>query len=105
MQPPTSVKDVQKLAGCLAALSRFISRLGQKALSFFKLLHASDKFEWVQEADEAFVELETFLTTPPVLTAPQPRETFLIYIAATNHVVSTTIIVERDEPGRAYRVQ
>ena len=32
---PTDLKQVQKLAGCVAALSRFISRLGEKALPLF----------------------------------------------------------------------
>ena len=30
MKWPTCVKDIQKLTGCMAALSRFISRLGEK---------------------------------------------------------------------------
>ena len=30
MRPPRNVKDVQKVTGCMAALSRFISRLGKK---------------------------------------------------------------------------
>jgi hypothetical protein len=38
MQPPVRIKDVQKLTGCLAALSQFISRLVERALSFFKIL-------------------------------------------------------------------
>ena len=38
MGPPRSVKDVQKLTGCMAALNCFISRLGEKGLPFFKLL-------------------------------------------------------------------
>jgi hypothetical protein len=38
MQAPTSIKDVQKLTGCMAALNRFISRLGERGLPFFKLL-------------------------------------------------------------------
>ena len=29
---PTDLKQIQKLTGCVAALSRFISRLGEKAL-------------------------------------------------------------------------
>ena len=33
-----------------------------------------------------------------------PDETLLIYIAATSHVVSTTIVVEREEAGHAYKV-
>ena len=39
------------------------------------------------------------------MTAAQPDETLLIYIAATSHVVSTAIIVEREEVGNAYKVQ
>jgi hypothetical protein len=38
MQPPTCVKHVKKLTGCLAAPNRFISKLGERALPFFKLL-------------------------------------------------------------------
>ena len=35
---PTNLKQVQKLAGCVGALSRFISRLGEKALPLYRLL-------------------------------------------------------------------
>ena len=35
MKPLTCVKDVQKLTGCMVALSRFISQLGEKGLLFF----------------------------------------------------------------------
>ena len=38
MQAPTTIKDVQKLTGCMASLNRFISRLGERGLPFFKLL-------------------------------------------------------------------
>ena len=44
MKPPTCVCDVQRLAGCVAAISRFMSRLGEKALPFYKLLKKGDKF-------------------------------------------------------------
>jgi len=43
------------------------------------------------------VQLKTFLTSPPVLTAPQPNEDLLLYIAATDQVISTVLVVERDE--------
>jgi hypothetical protein len=35
---PNDLKDVQRLTGCVAAVSRFISRLGEKALSPYKLM-------------------------------------------------------------------
>jgi hypothetical protein len=38
MKPPESLHDVQKLMGCLAALSRFISCFSIMGLPFFKLL-------------------------------------------------------------------
>jgi hypothetical protein len=38
MKLPQSLDDVQKLMGCMTALSRFISRLGIRGLTFFKLL-------------------------------------------------------------------
>jgi len=54
MKPPRCKKDLMKLTGCMAALSQFISRLGDKGLPFFKLLRKSDKFEWNKEAVVAF---------------------------------------------------
>jgi len=64
------MKDVLKLTRCMAALSHFISRLGEKGLPFFKLLKASDKFIWTEEASMAFTQLKIFLTSPLVLTTP-----------------------------------
>ena len=89
----------------MVALSRFISRLGEKGLPFFKLLKASERFSWSEEADSAFEQLKLFLTKPPIMIAPRPDETLLIYITATSRVVSTAIVVEREEAGHAYKVQ
>jgi hypothetical protein len=44
MDAPKAIKDVQKLTSCMAALNRFISRLGEWGLPFFKLLKSHDKF-------------------------------------------------------------
>jgi len=78
----------------MAALSRFIDRLGEKGLPFFKLLKASKIFARTEEADEAFTQLKAFLTFPTFLTAPQPNEVLLLYIAATDRVVSTVLVVQ-----------
>jgi hypothetical protein len=44
MEAPRSQKKVQRLTGCMTALSRFISRLGDKGMPFYKLLKKVDKF-------------------------------------------------------------
>jgi ribonuclease HI len=45
------------------------------------------------------------LSTPPVLVTPKEKEPLLLYIAATHQVVSTVLVVERSEEGKAHRVQ
>ena len=47
---PTDLKQVQKLMGCVEALSRFISILGEKALPLYCLLRRTDNFEWTDAA-------------------------------------------------------
>ena len=105
MKRPERIHDVQKLTGCLAALSRFISRLGEKALPLYRLMKKSESFEWNAEAEAAFGQLKALLSTQPVLAAPHSKEPLLLYIAATNQVVSTVLTVEREEAGKAYKVQ
>jgi hypothetical protein len=68
----------------MVALSCFIFRLGEKGLPFFKLLKAQEKFVWLEDANKAFAELKQFLTSPPIMIAPQKDETLLVYIAVTN---------------------
>jgi hypothetical protein len=105
MGAPATIKDVQKLTGCMAALNRFISRLGERGLPFFKLLKRQDKFQWTEEAERALQDLKHHLQSPPILSAPLPGEDLLLYIAATTHVVSSAIVVERGEEGHAFGVQ
>ena len=86
---------MQRLAGSAAVVSRFISRLGQKAKPLYRLLKKSDNFEWTEEADAALQQLKAALTTPPILAAPRVEEPMLLYVAATNLAVSAVMVVER----------
>jgi hypothetical protein len=61
MEAPATIKDVQKLTGCMAALNKFISRLGERGLPFFKLLKCQDKFQWTEEAERALQDLKQHL--------------------------------------------
>jgi hypothetical protein len=44
MGAPATIKDGQKLTSCMVAQNRFISRLEERGLPFFKLLKRQDKF-------------------------------------------------------------
>jgi hypothetical protein len=50
-------------------------------------------------------DLKTLISKPPVLASPGPSKTLLLYVTATTQVISTTLIVEREEPGHVYKVQ
>jgi hypothetical protein len=99
------LKGVQRVMGCLAALSRFISRLGEKGLPLYRLLRKAECFTWTPEAEEALENLKALLTKTPILVPSAAGEALLIYVAATTQVVSAVIIVERREEGCALPVQ
>jgi hypothetical protein len=44
LQPPQTRKEIQKLAGMMTALSRFISKLGEHGMPFYRLLRKADGF-------------------------------------------------------------
>jgi hypothetical protein len=98
MKPPQNLKDIQRLTGCLAALGRFIAHLGEKALSFFKLMKKSGEFKWTLEADEAFAARNRYLTSSPVMVVSRTREPLLMYLAATPRTASPVLVAERKGP-------
>jgi hypothetical protein len=58
----------------------------------------------LKEANAAFAQLKEFLTSAPVLIAPQKDGVLLLYIAATDRVVSIVIVVDREESSHMYKV-
>jgi hypothetical protein len=105
MGPIKNLKGVQRVTGCLAALSRFIVRLGERSLPLYKLMKKSDHFTWTPKVQEALNSLKNMLKSPPILTTPTPEEPILLYISATTQVVSAAVVAEREEPGRSQKVQ
>jgi len=67
---PACINDVQRLAGRITTLSRFISRLGEKAIPLYQMLKNIDNFVWSVATDKAFEDLKRQLAEPPVLAGP-----------------------------------
>jgi hypothetical protein len=61
MQLPQTRKEVQKLAGHITALNRFIAKLAERSLPFFSVLWGSTKVEWGLEQKKAFDDLKQYL--------------------------------------------
>ncbi|KAL0444567.1 UNVERIFIED_CONTAM: hypothetical protein Slati_2179400 [Sesamum latifolium] len=94
MKEPRTIKEVQQLAGRIAALNRFISRAADRGLPFFKILQNTKNFLWTDECGRAFMELKSYLEKPPLLSKPEDGERMWIYLALSEEATSTVLTRE-----------
>ena len=71
-EPPKNIKEVQSLTGRVVALNRFVSKVTDKCLPFFKILRKA--FDWMDQCQKAFQDLKVYLTTAPLLSPSIPDE-------------------------------
>jgi hypothetical protein len=81
----------------MAALSRFISKFGERGMTFYRLLHKANGFQWDDQVAAVFVELKQYVKPMPTLVPPKPDDVLLLYVTATDAVVSIVIAIERSE--------
>ena len=84
------------MIGCVAALSRFVSKSAERALSFSKILKKAGPMKWTPEANAGLQDLKTYLSYVPTSVPPKPQDPLLLYLAATNQVVSAALVAQRE---------
>ena len=94
MQPPSNTKEVQRLTGRIATLSRFVSRSSDKCQPCFQNLKKA--FRWDVHCEEAFTALKTYLSSPPILVSPSEGELLTLYLVVFYFSTSATLVRERD---------
>ncbi|XP_057444480.1 uncharacterized protein LOC130736700 [Lotus japonicus] len=99
MKSPSSVKEVQRLTGWIAVLSRFLPHSGDKSARFFKCLKKNAAFEWSLECEEAFTRLKEMLSAPPVLSKPVQGLPLHLYFSVSDHAISS-VLQKPDLSGR-----
>ena len=52
--------------------------------------------KWTLEAVAALQEFKDYLSSVPTLVSSKPQEMFLLYLAATNHVLSAALVAQRE---------
>jgi hypothetical protein len=92
MQPPRTIKETQGLIGRITALNCFVSRSTDKCLPFFKVLKKA--FEWMNECQQAFEELNVYLATPPLLSTSKQGEELYLYLSVSPMAVSLALLQE-----------
>nr|XP_009780783.1 PREDICTED: uncharacterized protein LOC104229782 [Nicotiana sylvestris] len=93
----TSKKQVQKLTGRIAALSRFISRSSDRCHKLFNVLRKDHELQWNLECVDALRRLKAYLSSPPLLVKADSRECLLVYLAVSEVAVSAVLIHENKE--------
>ncbi|XP_057719199.1 uncharacterized protein LOC130933588 [Arachis stenosperma] len=94
MKSPGCIKDVQRLAGRLTSLSRFLGASATKALPFFNLMKKGMAFEWTPACEEAFRHFKEILAAPPILGKPKDGEPLYLYLAITGEALAAVLVRE-----------
>ncbi|XP_056685667.1 uncharacterized protein [Spinacia oleracea] len=83
---PKSIKDVQRLTGRMAALTRFVSKSADKLIPFFNTLKKNEKLKWGEEDKKAF---EAVKKSSKVITddikAERRRQSAIVRIRVTTN--------------------
>ena len=93
MPSPSEIKEVQRLTGRIAALSRFVSRASDKCQPFFQ--GPEEGLSMDAKCEEAFTALKTYLSSPPILVSPIEGELLTLYLAMSDF--STSVVLVRDK--------
>ncbi|KAK0603302.1 hypothetical protein LWI29_003521 [Acer saccharum] len=96
MVSPRTLKDVQKLTGCLALLSRFIAKSTDRCLPFFKALKKGKGVEWNEDCEKAFQALKDYLGQAPLLSKPETGETLYMYLSVSEAATSSVLVKQED---------
>ena len=99
MPSPSSIKEVQRLMGRIAALSQFVSRASDKCQPFFQVLKKA--FQWDTKCEEAFSALKTYLSSPPILVSPIEGELLTLYLAVSDFSTSAVLIRDKERVQRS----
>ena len=94
MPPPSNIKEIQRLTGRIAALSRFVSKASDKCQTFFQVLKKA--FQWDTFYEEAFSALKTYLSSPPILVSPSKGELLTLYLAVSDFLTTAVLIRDKD---------
>lgn len=95
MEAQRMIKEAQRLTSRIVALNRFMSKVKDKCLPFFKVMKKIFKFKWTLEYKEAFVRLKEYLGQSSLFSKLWSGEDLYLYLAVSNVAINTVLIWEK----------
>ena len=80
----TNVKTVRQFLGHAGFYRRFIKDFSKFARSLYKILEKHAKFIWDEDCQKSFEELKAYLTTAPIMRAPNWKLPFEVMCDASD---------------------
>ncbi|XP_077249086.1 uncharacterized protein LOC143888514 [Tasmannia lanceolata] len=85
----------------VAALGRFISKSAERCLPVFNAVKGIKTAPWTEVCQTAFEELKQYLSSPPLLTKPEPGEELLLYLSVSPMALATVLVQEEHNQQKA----
>ncbi|XP_078807233.1 uncharacterized protein LOC101167294 isoform X2 [Oryzias latipes] len=83
-EPPINRKKLQQFLGFANFYRRFIRNYSSIAAPLTGLISTHQKFQWTQEAQQAFDRLKKLFVTAPILIQPDPSRQFIVEVDASD---------------------
>ena len=84
-----NVKTVRQFLGHAGFYRRFIKDFSKIAKPLYKLLEKDAKFAWDEDCQRSFEELKTYLTTTPIVRAPNWQLPFEVMCDASDLAIGS----------------
>ena len=99
---PINVNIMRQFLGHAGFYRRFIKHFSKIAKPLYKLLERDAKFAWDEDCQRSFEELKTYLTTAPIVRAPNWQLPFEVMCNASDLAIGA--VLGQREDGKPYVV-
>ncbi|XP_046686615.1 uncharacterized protein LOC124372281 [Homalodisca vitripennis] len=94
---PRNQKEVRQFSGIASWYRRFIPNFASRMHPLRSLLSRRSKFEWNQEAEQAFQDIKSCLITAPILSCPDYTKAFTISCDASGVGIAAVLSQEYEQ--------
>ena len=97
---PTNRRQLQQFLGLAGYYRKFIPHFAHITATLSDLLKRETKFDWMAEAERAFLDLKSRLATQPILRPPDFFQHFSLAVDTSDKAIGAVLIQEVDGTKR-----